>query len=410
MSNASFHSAADLLFPQVSVVQTEEKKRRSGKKQHLKRQRRQEREPLGDDTETHDTKDVEMPALEARSAGDKGLGLFARRNIMAGERLIQETPLFILPRMETMNAAIVESFMQLSPEQRAAYLGLSSYTTCTAKTQSRAAETSVAKDGAKESPDLGLPQSPVAKKGLPSESVDHRSRASDVQSPTSGSDTHHSCRSPNSVSGSGDHSLKKPCKLELSEIEAATSNPLAHETRIDSPVCDVDNLTKAFQATTIDSDVENGVDASDNDTDDCEMTESLAAQVVNIWRTNSYMLDDGITLGSAGVGLTASRLNHSCIPNVYTAYNSKTGYMTVQAVKPIAAGDELCTAYINGAAKSRSERRAELSLWGVHLHLHCLRRRPRRVSPPGYQDADGQNRRSQDADAARFCRPVGRPS
>jgi hypothetical protein len=36
----------------------------------------------------------------------------------------------------------------------------------------------------------------------------------------------------------------------------------------------------------------------------------------------------------------------------------------VQAIKPIAAGEELCTAYICGAGKLRSERRAELSMWG----------------------------------------------
>jgi len=184
-----------------------------------------------------------------------------------------------------------------------------------------------------------------------------------VQSPTSDSDIHN-CRFPNSLGGSGDHSLKKPCKLELSEHEATESKLPVHESRIDSPVCDVETLTKTLQATTIDLDVEHGVDTPDDNTYDCEMTESLAAEIVNIWRTNSYMLDDGITLESAGVGLTASRLNHSCIPNVYTAYNSRTGYMTVQAVKPIAAGDELCTAYINGAGKSRSERRAELSMWG----------------------------------------------
>lgn len=166
MSTSSVHSAADLLFPQVSVLQAEKKKRkrRGGKKEHLKRQRRQERDSLGDGTE-----DVEMPAFETRSAEGKGLGLFARRDIIAGERLIQETPLFILAKTDTMNAAIVESFMQLSPEQRAAYLDLSSYTTCTAKTQSRVIETSVAEDGATRLPDLELPHSPDAENGLPSE-------------------------------------------------------------------------------------------------------------------------------------------------------------------------------------------------------------------------------------------------
>jgi hypothetical protein len=185
-----------------------------------------------------------------------------------------------------------------------------------------------------------------------------------VQSLDSGSDIYNSCTIPNSVGGSDDLSLKELCQLELSESEVATPNQPVHQPRVDSPVWNVDDLSEAFRSTTTDSHLESGVDLSDNDTDDCEMTESLAARVVNIWRTNSYMLDDGVTLDYAGVGLTASRLNHSCIPNVYTAYNSISGYITVQAIKPIAAGDELCNAYINGAGKSRSERRAELSMWG----------------------------------------------
>lgn len=167
MSISSAHSATDLPFTEVSVVQTEKKKkRRGGKKELLKRQRQQERESLGDDTETDGTEDVEMPAFEIRSAEGKGLGLFARRDIMAGERLIQETPLFILPKLDTMNAAIVESFMHLSPEQRAAYLDLSFYTTCTAKVQARAAQTPVAEGGATKLPDLELSHSPVAERGL----------------------------------------------------------------------------------------------------------------------------------------------------------------------------------------------------------------------------------------------------
>ncbi|KEQ59737.1 SET domain-containing protein [Aureobasidium melanogenum CBS 110374] len=194
---------------------------------------------------------LNIAAFETRNAGAKGFGLFATRDIEPGERLIEESPLFILPKQDTLNAAIVESFMQLRSEQRAAYLKLSSYTTTVTDSGTRSG-----------------------------------------------------------VNGTAD-----------------------------------DNQP-------------------DHDSDECEMSESLAARVVNIWRTNSYMLDDGITLDSAGVGLTTSRLNHSCVPNVYTAYNSTSGCMTVQALKPITAGDELCTAYINGAGKLRSERRAQLSMWG----------------------------------------------
>ncbi|CAD0088888.1 unnamed protein product [Aureobasidium mustum] len=361
-----------MLPSQLSDAQIEKKKkRRGGKKEQLKRQRRQERETLGDNMDHDDTEAVDEPAFETRNAGAKGLGLFATRSIEPGERLIEESPLFILPKQDTMNAAIVESFMRLRSEQRAAYLGLSSYTTCAAKTQAEAVETSAAEDGATSLPDVGDSGPPI---GYPAEQVDRRICASDVQPLPSSFDIESSCKSPNVASGSGDPILKESDKLELSKSESTTTVLPAPQARVDIPIWNVDDLKEALQATTNDSGTRSGVDRvgdtaddgdqQDRDSDMCEITESLAARVVNIWRTNSYMLDDGITLDSAGVGLSASRLNHSCVPNVYTAYNSTSGCMTVQALKPIAAGDELCTAYINGAAKLRSERHAQLSMWG----------------------------------------------
>ncbi|KAG9515592.1 SET domain-containing protein, partial [Aureobasidium melanogenum] len=345
------------------------KKRRGGKKEQLKRQRRQERESLEDDMNSDDSEPVDIPAFETRNAGGKGLGLFATRDIEPGERLIEEPPLFILPKQDTMNAAIVESFIHLRPEQRAAYLNLSYYTTCTAKTQAEDVETSAAEDGVTSSPVVAESDSPVEETGLSAEQADRRSCASDVQPPTSSFDIENSCKPPNPASG-GDPRLKESDKLELSESGATTNVSPAQQTTIDKSMWSVNDPEEALQETITDSGTRSGVngtaddDQPHHDSDECEMSESLAARVVNIWRTNSYMLDDGITLDSAGVGLTASRLNHSCVPNVYTAYNSASGCMTVQALKPIAAGDELCTAYINGAGKLRSERHAQLSMWG----------------------------------------------
>ncbi|CAD0109050.1 unnamed protein product, partial [Aureobasidium uvarum] len=345
------------------------KKHRGGKKEHLKRQRRQERKILDDDMNSDDIEPGEMLAFESRDVGPKGLGLFATRDIEPGERLIQETPLFVLPKQETLNAAIVDSFMHLSSDQRAAYLKLSSYTTCTVKTQPRVVRMSAAEDGAVSLPDLEGPDSPLDDNGSPAKQVDRRSCASDVQPLSSDSDTENSCKSPNPASGSGDLSLKNPTSLSRRNLEDTTSPPVP-QPRVDSPIWNVDDLGDALQTTITDSGMGSGVndstecDHQDHDTDECKMTESLAAHVVNIWRTNSYMLDDGITLDSAGIGLTASRLNHSCVPNVYTAFNSTSGHITVQALKPITAGDELCTAYINGAGKLRFERRAQLSMWG----------------------------------------------
>ncbi|KAH0364414.1 SET domain-containing protein, partial [Aureobasidium melanogenum] len=371
--HTDIYQSPDMPPSPVSDVKIEKKKkRRGGKKEQLKRLRRQERECLVDDMNSDDS-EADIPAFETRNAGAKGFGLFATRNIEPGERLIEEPPLFILPKQDTVNTAIVESFMQLRPEQRAAYLELSSYTTCTAKTQNEDVKTSAAEDGATSSPDVVAESDyPVGKIELSAAQVDRRSCASDVQPPRSSFDIENSCKSPNPASGSGDQSRKGSDKLELSESGATTTTTVtpAQQATTDNPIWSVNDLEEALQGTVTDSGTRSGVngtaddDQPDHDSDECEMSESLAARVVNIWRTNSYMLDDGITLDSAGVGLTASRLNHSCVPNVYTAYNSTSGCMTVQALKPIAAGDELCTAYINGAGKLRSERRAQLSMWG----------------------------------------------
>ncbi|KAH0345620.1 SET domain-containing protein, partial [Aureobasidium melanogenum] len=366
-----YQSIVMLPSPVSDVKIEKKKKRRAGKKEQLKRQCRQERECLENDMNSDDGEALNIAAFETRNAGAKGFGLFATRDIEPGERLIEESPLFILPKQDTLNAAIVESFMQLRSEQRAAYLKLSSYTTCTEKAQAEDVETSAAEDGATGSPvvvaDSGYP---VVQNELSAEQVDRCSCASDAQPPPSSFDIENGCKSPNPASSSGDQSLKGSDKLELSESGATTTVTPAQQATLDNRIWSVKDLEEALRRTVTDSGTRSGVNGTaddnqpDHDSDECEMSESLAARVVNIWRTNSYMLDDGITLDSAGVGLTTSRLNHSCVPNVYTAYNSTSGCMTVQALKPITAGDELCTAYINGAGKLRSERRAQLSMWG----------------------------------------------
>ncbi|KAG9765110.1 hypothetical protein KCU73_g642, partial [Aureobasidium melanogenum] len=155
---------------------------------------------------------LSIPAFETRNAGGKGLSLSATRDIELGEHLIEEFPLFILPKQDTKNAAIVESFMHLRPEQRATYLNLSYHTTCTAKTQAEDVETSAAEDGVTRSPVVAESDSPVEETGLLAEQADRRSCASDVQPPTSSFDIENNCKPPNPASD-GDPSLKESDKL-----------------------------------------------------------------------------------------------------------------------------------------------------------------------------------------------------
>ncbi|THW04194.1 SET domain-containing protein [Aureobasidium pullulans] len=366
------HSTTDQSLHAASSMQTEnKKKRRAGKKEQFKRQRRQELGLLDLTMDDEHILPVETPAFELRKAENKGLGLFAIRNIEPGERLIQEAPLFILPKVDTMNAAIVESFINLRPEQRVAYLKLSFHDTCSANQEYEAGGTSAAEEGTWTSTKVEDPGTPDDGIADPPQQDDRRSCASEMQPLPpkvldSDLETGKSCRLPNWDDGRGDQSPEEQHKLELPESEATSCSPV-HESRVDSPVQGSDETTTIWnvdglkEALVPDSSDE---EHQEQDSEKCKMTDSLAARIINIWRTNSYMLDDGIDLDYAGIGPIAARLNHSCIPNVYTAYNSTSGYITVQAIQPIAAGDELCTAYINGADKLRSERRAQLCMWG----------------------------------------------
>lgn len=369
------------LSPSSSMALQAEKrrKRRAGKKEQIKRQHRQAREQQDQRLENDNTDRAEPPAFEVRRAGTKGLGLFATRVIEAGERINEEPVLFKIPNEDVMNESIIKCFVSLSLEQQTAFLGLSSHATCSEKQKSGADEKCTAEDGAIDLTIVGDPETLVDENRNPAEQNHRRRRASDTQHfPTKDVDSRShiqpSCKIPNPALGSGDQSLKEQSKIE------ATPNTLDEGTGDDCPTRDSDDkfniwnyneMTDALEMATIeqesdDSEIDLRMQVNNNNQDMCgpEMTETLAVRIIDTWRTNSYMLDDGLVLDYAGIGLTAARLNHSCVPNVYTAYNSTSGSITVQAVRRIAAGEELCTSYINGASKLRSERRAQLSKWG----------------------------------------------
>ncbi|KAI5235298.1 SET domain-containing protein [Aureobasidium subglaciale] len=380
------HSSTNLPTSDTTPSQTGKKKRhRAGKKDQSKRHRRQEREALSQTMIDDDSESIETPAFELRSVEAKGLGLFATRDIEVGERIIQEAPLFILPKSDITNSLIIESFINLQPDQQVAYLELCAHTTCIPRDETEVEKTCVAEGSVSNSTEVHTPENPGDGTGLSEEQIDRRSCASDMQSfppkgLDSGSDGGSICKSPNADSCGGDPSFKQTYKLELPGPEATTPSPLTKQSGFDRSIVDnpfeariwkVNGLKDALEATTTTTDPDMRSSVHDSSDDDqyqdvsaVEMTASLAARVVNIWRTNSYMLDDGINLDHAGVGMAPSRLNHSCSPNVYVAFNSTSGYMTVQTVMPVAAGDELCTAYINVTDMQRTERRALLSAWG----------------------------------------------
>ncbi len=64
-------------------------------------------------------------------------------------------------------------------------------------------------------------------------------------------------------------------------------------------------------------------------------------KIMAIYETNAFEAGEGSVICPE-----ASRINHSCLPNVNHYWNDTTGRETVHAVKDIAAGEEILTTYI----------------------------------------------------------------
>lgn len=77
-----------------------------------------------------------------------------------------------------------------------------------------------------------------------------------------------------------------------------------------------------------------------------------------IYETNSF----GAGVGSV-VCPEASRINHSCLPNVHHCWNKSTGRETVHAVRDIAAGEEILTTYVP-LSIDHAEREKQLNPYG----------------------------------------------
>lgn len=80
--------------------------------------------------------------------------------------------------------------------------------------------------------------------------------------------------------------------------------------------------------------------------------------IMAIHRVNAYGASDGSV-----ICLEASRINHSCVPNVQHNWNSRLGALTIHAVRDIAAGEELLTAYIE-PCRTADHRRQALNRYG----------------------------------------------
>ncbi|KAH9836264.1 SET domain-containing protein [Rhodofomes roseus] len=82
-----------------------------------------------------------------------------------------------------------------------------------------------------------------------------------------------------------------------------------------------------------------------------------------IFQTNSFPCDDSPQTAPSkqrrGIFLTASRINHSCTPNVGRIWDVEKQAMVFRALCPMQAGEELCINYVD-VLGTRQERNADL--------------------------------------------------
>ena len=81
-----------------------------------------------------------------------------------------------------------------------------------------------------------------------------------------------------------------------------------------------------------------------------------------VFAANSFGMGKTGSKENQGIFPTASRLNHSCVPNAYFAWNWKSKTLTVHALTPIPSGNEILVDYrVLNYLKTGDERRQELS-------------------------------------------------
>ncbi len=81
-------------------------------------------------------------------------------------------------------------------------------------------------------------------------------------------------------------------------------------------------------------------------------------KIMAIYETNAFGAGEGNVICPE-----ASRINHSCLPNVHHYWNDNIGRETVHAVKDIAAGEEILTTYIQ-ICRDSAERKKQLNQYG----------------------------------------------
>ena len=111
-----------------------------------------------------------------------------------------------------------------------------------------------------------------------------------------------------------------------------------------------------------------------------------------VFAANSFGMGKTGNKENQGIFPAASRLNHSCVPNAYFAWNWKSKTLTVHALGPILSGNEILVNYrVGNYLKPGAERRQELSN-DYHFVCHCPACGPNTDFSAASEDRRGQMR------------------
>lgn len=88
----------------------------------------------------------------------------------------------------------------------------------------------------------------------------------------------------------------------------------------------------------------------------------LALKRLAIFSINCVAMGAGQKYGS-GLFELYSRINHSCVPNVFNSYNATIKLLTVHAVRDIEVGEQIFTCYADSFCRDFEQRQAFLKHW-----------------------------------------------
>ncbi|KAL1297446.1 hypothetical protein AAFC00_004974 [Neodothiora populina] len=342
-----------------------------------------------------------MALYELRQAGPIGLGLFAKRDIPAGTRLIEEEPLLAVPRDAGMTNLVLRSFWDLTPEQRDMYMMLFA--------REKDEDEDEGENGTEwsDTRELGLVDSDDGKGAAVPGSEDCGEEDEvvvddDLLEGALGVSDMGNVAEVGMEPGSSqlDESKQSDIAVDLDSAQHGGVGDLLAYDESPKPSHSGSGITDAFEPL---SKSNNPATAAFPCTQSPDPPPTcLAATILNIFETNALGCE--VTPPStssdprtppriyANICLTASRLNHSCLPNVFCSYNNASGTHVVHATRDISRDEQLHSSYIPGTYQTTSSRRAALAKWGFRCECHAC-------SDPRRARSDGQRERLRELQA-----------